>query len=191
HTQRSSSRKSERRLLPAECPPAAVVSEVFVDETPKGLVLLRLPRLDVKSKPDPNCEDDHVYWDEEVRETEGACDEAEVLDQQEQDDRLPDERDDRCQHGAPPVNLIAVVQPEITQDRKRYQGLNGEDDDDTHDRHQAVQLEVSLRVCIVAAAEDRKQHDDDRRDDRLSDRCDVRALIPRVCLAECLGQDSL
>src|SRR4029077_18586892 len=57
HTQRSSSRKSERRRVPAYSAPAAVVSEVFVDETPKGLVLLRLARLDVKSKPDPNCED--------------------------------------------------------------------------------------------------------------------------------------
>src|SRR4029077_11778450 len=104
HTQRSISLSSELRLLPAERPPAALWSEVFVDEAPKGLVLLRLPRLDVKSKRDPDREDDQVERYQEIREPESACNEAEVLDQQEQHDCLADERDDRRQHGAPPVH---------------------------------------------------------------------------------------
>src|ERR1700745_2112545 len=86
HTQRSISLSNERRVLPAGRPPAALCSEVFVDEAPMGPVLLRWPRLDVKRKRDPGREEDQVERYQEVGEPERARDEAEVLDQQEQHD---------------------------------------------------------------------------------------------------------
>src|SRR6202521_2416254 len=153
------------------------MSESFVDEASEGLVLLRLAALEVESEPDAEDEDRRIDRTQPLDQAGGAGDEADVLEQQDQHDRLADERDDRGQHSAPPVNFGPVVLPEVTQDRNRDERLNREDHDHAHDCHESVQVHVSLLGWIVTTGEDSERDDDERRDHGLDDGSDVGALV--------------